>query len=104
MPNQAQRKKLFRDPTVEDRLTLFQTLLETSNELTVHLALALLKVIHKELSTEQTRDRLAYKRYAEGIESLRFRMPSVLNQVVSVWKTQQNTGNTTPDEWFSSNR
>lgn len=104
MPNQAQRKKLFRDPTVEDRLTLFQTLLDTSNELTVYLALALLKVIHNELSTDQIRDRMAYKRYAEGIESLRFHMPGVLHQVVSAWKTQRNTSNTTPEEWFSSNR
>jgi hypothetical protein len=104
MPNQAQRKKLFRDSTVEDRLTLFQTLLETSNELTVHLALALLKVIHQELSTDQIRDRMAYKRYAEGIESLRFRMPGILHQVVSVWKSQRNNNSSTPDEWFPSSR
>ncbi len=104
MPNQAQHKKLFRDPTVEDKLTLFQTLLETSNELTVHLALALLKVIHRELSTDQIRDRVVYKRYAEGIESLRFHMPGLLHQVVSAWKSQRNTNGLTPDEWFSSNR
>ncbi len=103
MPNQVKYKKLFRDPTVEDRLTLFQTLLETSNELTAHLALALLKVIHKELSTDQIRDRMAYKRYAEGIESLRFHMPGILHQVVSAWKAQRNSGNGTPDEWFSGN-
>src|SRR5690349_12611303 len=104
MSNQVQYKKLFRDPTVDDKLTLFQTLLETSNELTVYLALALLKVIHRELSTDQIRDRMAYKRYAEGIESLRFHMPGVLHQVVSAWRSQQNNSGATPDEWFSGNR
>jgi|SRR5687767_6295070 hypothetical protein len=104
MPNHTQYKRLFRTTTVEDKLTLFQTLVETSNELTAHLALALLKVIHKELSTDQIRDRMAYKRYAEGIESLRFHMPGVLHQVVSAWKAQKNNGGGMPDEWFSSNR
>jgi hypothetical protein len=104
MPNQAQHKKLFRNPTVEDKLTLFQTLLESSNELTAHLALALLKVIHKELSTDQIRDRMAYKRYAEGIESLRFHMPGILHQVVSAWKSQHNNNGSTPEEWFSRHR
>jgi hypothetical protein len=104
MPNQAQYKRLFRNTTVEEKLTLFQTLLETSNELTAHLALALLKVIHKELSTDQIRDRMAYKRYAEGIESLRFHMPTILHQVVSAWRAQHNNTGLTPDEWFSRNQ
>src|SRR5690348_15896520 len=103
MPIPSRPKELFRDPDTDDKLNLFRALLETKDELTVNLALALLKIIHKELSTEQARDRLAYKRYAEGIESLRFRMPGILHQVVSEWKTQRNTANTTPDEWFSGN-
>ena len=104
MSNPSQHKKLFHDPTVEDKLTLFRTLLDASDELTVNLALALLKVIHQELSMDKTRDRLMYKRYAEGIAALRFRMPGMLHQVVSAWKAQRNTGSGTPDEWFSGNR
>ena len=109
MSNSTQYKKLFRDPTVEDKLTLFRTLLATSDELTVHLALALLKVIHQELSLEQTRDRLVYKRYAEGIAALRFYMPGILQQVVNEWRARSNitSANTvektnTPVEWFST--
>ena len=102
MPIPSRPKELFRDPNTDDKLKLFRTLLETKDELTVNLALALLKIIHKELSAEQTRDRLTYKRYAEGIESLRFRMPGILHQVVNEWKSQRNTNNTMPEEWFSS--
>src|SRR6187549_2927147 len=104
MPIRSRPKELFRKPDTDDKLKLFRTLLDAKDELTVNLALALLKIIHKELSTEQIRDRLAYKRYAEGIESLRFRMPGMLHQVVSAWKAQRNTGSGTPDEWFSGNR
>lgn len=104
MPIRSRPKELFRKPDTDDKLKLFRTLLDAKDELTVHLALALLKIIHKELSTEQIRDRLAYKRYAEGIESLRFRMPGVLHQVVSTWKSQHADNSSTPDEWFSSNR
>lgn len=104
MPIRSRPKELFRDPDTDDKLKLFRTLLETKDELTVNLALALLKIIHKELSTDQIRDRLVYKRYAEGIESLRFRIPGMLHQVVSAWKSQRTNNGSTPDEWFSSNR
>src|SRR6185369_8913746 len=99
MPNQLQHKRLFQDPNADDKLKLFRTLLETRDELTVNLALALLKIIHSELSMDQSRDRLIYKRYAEGIASLRYYMPGVLQQVVNAWKSQTN--NNTPLEWFA---
>ena len=92
-------KDLFRTPTTADKLTLFQLLFD-AKELTVDLALALLKIIHTELSIHQIRDRSVYKRYAETIESLRYHMSDVLQLVVATWKTDQVT---TPAEWFSHN-
>lgn len=91
-------KDLFRNATIQDKLTLFQTLLDAKEDMTVDLALALLKIIHKELSIRQTRDRSGYKRYAELIEALRFYMSDVFKKVISVSKTQQDA---TPVEWFS---
>jgi hypothetical protein len=90
-------KELFHTSTISDKLTLFQLLFDTK-ELTVDLTLALLKVIHKELSIHQTRDRSGYKRYAEAIESLRYHMSDVLRQVIHAWKTEQGI---TPAEWFA---
>ncbi len=91
-------KKLFRAPTTEDKLSLFQSLLDTREDMTVDLALALLKIIHQELSSDQGRDHSVYKQYAKGIESLRFRIPGALQQVVSAWKMQKVTS---PPEWFT---
>jgi hypothetical protein len=92
---------------VEDKLTLFRNLLDASDELTVNLALALLKVIHQELSMDQTRDRLMYKRYAEQIAAMRFRMPGILQQVVNAWKARSSATHVddrtkAPVEWFST--
>ena len=96
-------KDLFRTPTTADKLTLFQLLFD-AKELTVDLALALLKNIHKDLSVQQIRDRSVYKRYAEVIESLHYHMSDVLQLVVVAWKTHQNTQqNTIPAEWFADN-
>src|SRR5690349_14779925 len=107
MPNPSQYKNLFHDPTVDEKLTLFRNLLDASDELTVNVALALLKVIHQELSMDKTRDRLMYKRYAEGIAALRFHMPGILQQVVNAWKARSNVAHVdertnTPVEWFST--
>ncbi len=89
-------KDLFRTPTTADKLTLFQLLFD-AKELTLDLALALLKIIHKELSIHQMRDRTVYKRYAEAIQSLRYHMSDVLRQIVNAWNTEQSN---TPAEWF----
>jgi len=78
----SKRKDLFSNPTTEDKLTLFRMLLDT-NELTVNLTLALLKIIHGELKSNQVRDRSVYKRYAEAIETLRYHMLDTLQQVVA---------------------
>jgi hypothetical protein len=90
---------LFRNPTTDDKLTLFKLLLDTK-ELTVDLTLALLKIIHSELKNDQyRRDRSVYKRYAEAIESLRYHMMGMLQQVVDAWKNRQ-AAFTMPEEWF----
>lgn len=69
-----------------------------SSEIHTDLALALLKVIHRELGNEQTRDRSAYKRYAETIESLRYHKADMLKQIVDAW----NDSRTKKDpDWLS---
>ena len=94
----SSHRELFRDPTTEDKLLLFRSLLDAKEDLTVDVALALLKTIHEELSNEQFDDRSLYKRYAEEIEALRFRAPAALQQVVNTWKLQKVTD---PPEWFT---
>ncbi|MBL8077641.1 MAG: hypothetical protein JNM55_06750 [Anaerolineales bacterium] len=94
----SSHRELFRDPTTEDKLLLFRSLLDAKEDLTVDVALALLKTIHEELSNEQLDDRSLYKRYAEEIEALRFRAPAALQQVVNNWKLQKVTD---PPEWFT---
>ena len=66
--------------------------------MTVDVALALLKMIHQELSADEADDRSVYKRYAEEIEALRFRAPAALQQVVNTWNLQKATE---PPEWFT---
>jgi hypothetical protein len=91
------RTDLFRTPATADKLTLFRDLLDT-DALTADLTLALLKVIHRELSIHQNHDRSVYKRYAEAIELLRYHMADMLQDVVTKWDSR---GITAPMEWFS---
>jgi hypothetical protein len=98
----SKHKDLFRSPTTDDKLTLFQLLLD-KKELTVDLTLALLKIIHNELKSDQYRDRSVYKRYAEAIEALRYHMMDMLQQVVDAWKNRQSTF-TTPTDWFPDDK
>ena len=98
MPITSDHKDLFRAPTTEDKLTLFQSLLDT-NELTVHLSLALLKIIHGELKNNKNHDRAIYKRYAKSIEAMRYHMLDMLQLVVATWKNLQ-ARSTAPAEWF----
>jgi len=86
---------LFQKPSVTDKLKFFTNLFEAS-EVNADIALALLKVIHKELGNEQTRDRTAYKRYAETIETLRFHEAEMLQQIVDAWKN----GRAQDPEWL----
>jgi hypothetical protein len=97
----SNHKDLFRTPTTENKLTLLQVLLN-GNELTVNLTLALLKIIHRELKSDQVRDRSLFKRYAMTIESLRYHMLDTLQLVVAAWKYNQSSV-TTPAEWFPDN-
>jgi hypothetical protein len=94
----SKHKDLFRTSTTEDKLTLFQLLMD-ANELTVTLSLALLKIIHGELKSNQHSDRSVYKQYAEAIESLRYHMLDTLQLVVATWKNHQSKS-TVPPEWF----
>jgi hypothetical protein len=94
----SNHKDLFRTPDTEDKLNLFHLLLN-ANELTVTLSLALLKIIHGELKSNDQPDRSIYKRYAVAIETLRYRMLDTLQLVVATWKTHQSKASTPPD-WF----
>jgi len=94
----SDHKDLFRTPDTEDKLDLFHRLLN-SNELNVTLSLALLKIIHGELGSNDYSDRSIYKRYASSIETLRYRMLDTLQLVVATWKNQQAKSSTPPD-WF----
>jgi hypothetical protein len=99
MPNiTSDHKDLFRTSDTEDKLNLFHLLLN-ANELTVTLSLALLKIIHGELKNNDYSDRSVYKRYAEAIETLRYRMLDTLQLVVATWKNHQ-IKSTTPPDWF----
>ena len=94
----SNHKDLFRTPDTDDKLNLFRLLLN-GNELTVTLSLALLKIIHGELKSNDYPDRSVYKRYAESIEFLRYHMLDTLQLVVATWKNQQVKSSTPPD-WF----
>lgn len=98
MSTSSKYKELFRNSTTEDKLTLFHSLLD-SNELNVSLTLALMKIIHGDLKTNQVSDRTLYKRYAATIESLRYRMLDTLQLAVAAWKNGRPVS-TTPAEWF----
>ena len=98
----SNHKDLFRNSTTDDKLTLFQLLLD-KKELTVDLTLALLKIIHRELKSKQNRDRSLYKLYAQAIESLHYHMLDTLQLVVAAWKYNQSPS-TTPAEWFPDDK
>ena len=95
-------KDLFRTPTTEDKLDLFQSLLN-AHELTVNLSLSLLKITHSEVKSSQRRDHSLFKRYAEAIEALRYHNSDTLQLVVAAWKFHQSPS-TTPAEWFPDNK
>jgi hypothetical protein len=102
MPIKSKHKDLFRTPNTEDKLNLFNLLLD-ANELTVNLSLALLKIIHGELKSDQIRDRSMYRRYAGTIESLRYHMLDMLQSVVDAWKNHQSKS-ATPAEWWHDDK
>lgn len=94
-------KELFRKSTTKDKLTHFLTLLEADKNMDATLTLALLKMIHKELSNRQTHTHSLYKEYAEVIELLRFYAPEMFEQAMEAWKPQKNVK---PKEWFSDGK
>ena len=100
MSTSSNRKELFRNPTIEDKLNFFQLLLDTRN-LTGDMAFALLKVIHDELSSQQQPDGPATKRYALSFASLRYYVPEIFQQVTEGWKFHMNPA---PAELFDENK
>ncbi len=90
-------KELFRAASIVEKLSLFQYLLE-GGELYVDLALAFLKAIHKQLSLDNTHDRLDYKRYAETIALLHYHRADMLKEVIDAWKAENPSGEV---EWLS---
>lgn len=75
---------LFREPSPADKLKLFQTLFD-SNEINPDLALALLKIVHSELSSEEG-DGPSYRQYAQIIEAVRYHKMDMLRHIVETWK------------------
>jgi len=98
----SNHQDLFRTPTTEDKLNLFQSLLD-ANQLNVNLSLSLLKITHGEVTTNQRRDHSLFRRYAEAIESLRYHNSDTLQLVVAAWKFHQSPS-TTPAEWFPDDK
>lgn len=96
----TRRKDLFRIPAAADKLALFQLLYE-ADEINPDLALALLKVIHGELSMVQSPDRSVYKRYSHAIQALRYNRAELLNQIVDAWQAGRPI---TDAEWLSAGR
>src|ERR1051325_10518132 len=82
------RHDLFRRSGTSDKLTLFQSLLD-SKELTSDQALALLTAIRNELEQPQQRSSSHYRQYAKAIESLHRSMPDVYEQVVDAWQQKR---------------
>lgn len=67
------------------------------SELNHDLALALLKVIHKELGNSPAAEGSVYKQYAGMIQLLQYYQPEMLQKVVNTWKMKNSSA---PDEWF----
>ena len=89
-------KELFREPSPADKLKLFQILFD-SNEINPDLALALLKIVHTELGSEEA-EGSSYRHYAQIIEALRYHKMDMLRHIVETWKT----GKPAKDpEWIS---
>jgi hypothetical protein len=96
----SNRKDLFRNSTIGDKLNLFQFLFD-AQQLNTDLTLAMLKIIHEELNNHQKPDRTVFKRYALMVSSLRYHVPEMFQQVLDGWKAPQST---MPAEWFSENK
>jgi len=94
------RKELFKIPAPAEKLAFFQLLYEAS-QVDESLALAMLKVIHYELSMEQTRDRSAYKRYADIVQSLSYHKSEMLQAIVEAWRAARVQKTSDEPEWLS---
>ncbi len=77
-------KKFFIPATVQDKLSLFRFLFDTQT-LDINSSLALLNLIHRDLSSSKHEAAL-YRQYAQSIEEMEFYMSDVLDEVVESWK------------------
>lgn len=102
MNSSSPYKEFFRIPSVVDKLRLFQFLFESS-EINTDLALALLKIVHRELGDDRFPDRSAYKKYAGMIEALRYYKKDMLNQIVDTWNKEKGILPNDP-EWLSDGK
>lgn len=97
MNHSTNRKELFRIPAAAEKLSLFQDLFDLS-EIHTDLALALLKVIHRELGEKPLPDPSMYRRYAGVIQSLRYGRSDMFQAVVEAWKAGRSAREI---EWLS---
>ena len=85
MPISEERHNLFHSSGIADKLSLFQSLLD-SKDLDADEALALLNNIHAELEQPRGQSSSVYVRYAEVMESLQRQMPEVHQEVAARWQ------------------
>lgn len=96
MTSSSLYKEFFRRPSAADTLNLFQTLFDL-NEINPDLALALLKIVHTELSNKENAGS-TYRQYATIIEAVRHHKVDMLQHIVDSWQA----GRLAKDpEWLS---
>lgn len=88
--NMIDRKDLFRSSSLYEKLDHLQALLE-KNELTAPSALAILKVIHDELSLREVPDRAGLRRYAFLLAAFEHAQPELFHQVAEDWQTHKRS-------------
>jgi hypothetical protein len=78
-------KELFRQTTITEILSMFQSLLDAL-DIQPEEALALAGAIHAGLRNPQGLDGFAYARYAQAMALLNHHMPEVHQHVVANWR------------------
>lgn len=78
-------KELFRNATVTEIVSMFQSLLD-ARDIEPQEALALAGAIHAGLRKSQGQDGTAYARYAQAMALLNHHLPGVYHHVVAKWR------------------
>ncbi|MBK9924464.1 MAG: hypothetical protein IPP66_04150 [Anaerolineales bacterium] len=79
------KKELFRQTTIAEIISMFQSLLDAL-DIQPEEALALAGAIHAGLRNPQGMDRVAYARYAQAMALLNHHLPDVHQHVVTNWR------------------